>query len=79
MSEASGASPCVHVLLASYQGARYIREQLASIACQTHTNWTLTVSDDGHAAGLRVTGCSDARDFACAAALQGMSASSAGW
>jgi Glycosyl transferase family 2 len=47
MSEASGASPCVHVLLASYQGARYIREQLESIASQTHTNWTLTVSDDG--------------------------------
>lgn len=47
MSEASSASPCVHVLLATYQGARYIREQLESIANQTHTNWTLTVSDDG--------------------------------
>ncbi|WP_079365329.1 glycosyltransferase family 2 protein [Hydrogenophaga sp. H7] len=47
MSEASGAAPCVHVLLASYQGGRYIREQLESIAGQTHPNWTLTVSDDG--------------------------------
>lgn len=37
----------VHILLASYQGARFILEQLDSFANQTHTNWTLTVSDDG--------------------------------
>ena len=47
MSGPSGVLPCVHVLLASYQGARYIREQLESITRQSHTNWTLTVSDDG--------------------------------
>lgn len=47
MSGSSDALPCVHVLLASYQGARYIQEQLESIAHQTHTRWTLTISDDG--------------------------------
>lgn len=43
----AGPAPRVHVLLASYQGASYIGEQLASIAQQTHTRWSLTVSDDG--------------------------------
>lgn len=37
----------VHILLASYQGARFIQEQLDSFASQTHYRWTLTVSDDG--------------------------------
>jgi glycosyltransferase involved in cell wall biosynthesis len=47
---ASGTGPLaqrVHVLLASYQGSRYIEEQLASLAHQSHPDWTLTVSDDG--------------------------------
>lgn len=37
----------VHILLATYNGARYLDDQLQSIARQTHNNWTLTVSDDG--------------------------------
>jgi len=37
----------VHILLATYNGARFLREQLASITKQTHSNWTLTISDDG--------------------------------
>jgi glycosyltransferase involved in cell wall biosynthesis len=37
----------VHILLATYNGARFIKEQLESIARQTHAAWTLTVSDDG--------------------------------
>jgi len=37
----------VHILLATYNGARYLDEQLQSIARQTHCDWTLTVSDDG--------------------------------
>jgi len=42
------ASPVrVHVLLASYQGGAYMRAQLDSIATQTHTHWSLTISDDG--------------------------------
>lgn len=38
---------CVHILLASYQGGRYLRAQLDSIAAQTHPHWSLTISDDG--------------------------------
>lgn len=41
------ALPVVHVLLASYRGREFIAEQLDSIARQTYTRWTLTISDDG--------------------------------
>lgn len=33
--------------MGTYNGARFIAEQLDTIAAQTHTNWTLVVSDDG--------------------------------
>ena len=39
--------PTVHILLATYNGAKYLPQQLESIARQTHSHWTLTVSDDG--------------------------------
>ncbi len=39
--------PTVHILLATYNGAKYLQAQLQSIARQTHRHWTLTVSDDG--------------------------------
>lgn len=39
--------PTVHILLATYNGAKYLQAQLDSIARQTHRHWTLTVSDDG--------------------------------
>lgn len=39
--------PTVHILLATYFGAKYLQAQLDSIARQTHRQWTLTVSDDG--------------------------------
>lgn len=39
--------PTVNILLATYNGARYLTEQLQSIYRQTHSDWTLTVSDDG--------------------------------
>ncbi|WP_300708829.1 glycosyltransferase family 2 protein [Limnohabitans sp.] len=39
--------PTVHILLATYNGANYLQAQLQSIARQTHSQWTLTVSDDG--------------------------------
>lgn len=39
--------PTVHILLATYNGARFLAEQLDSLARQSHTQWTLTVSDDG--------------------------------
>lgn len=35
------------ILLASFNGARHIAEQLESFTAQTHQNWELVVSDDG--------------------------------
>ncbi len=37
----------VAILLATHDGARYIDEQLASVAAQSHRNWSLWISDDG--------------------------------
>jgi glycosyltransferase involved in cell wall biosynthesis len=37
----------VAILLATYNGTRHLAEQLDSIVAQTHTNWTIHVSDDG--------------------------------
>lgn len=39
--------PTVHILLATYQGAEHVEEQLNSIATQTHQRWKLLISDDG--------------------------------
>ena len=39
----------VAILMGTKNGARFLDEQLKSIAKQTHTNWTLVVSDDGSA------------------------------
>ena len=39
--------PAVTIVMGTYQGERFLREQLASIAAQTHRNWRLFVSDDG--------------------------------
>jgi glycosyltransferase involved in cell wall biosynthesis len=50
MSETS-ACPTVHVLLATYNGARFLDAQLQSLAEQTWKNWTLTISDDGSTDG----------------------------
>jgi glycosyltransferase involved in cell wall biosynthesis len=40
-------TPTVHILLATFNGALYLDDQLQSIARQTYSDWTLTVSDDG--------------------------------
>ena len=37
----------VAILMASYNGARFLRDQLDSIAAQDHDDWSLHVSDDG--------------------------------
>ncbi len=37
----------VTVLLATYNGAMFLPQQLASIAAQTHSDWQIVVSDDG--------------------------------
>lgn len=41
------------VLLASYEGARFLPAQLASIAAQTDPDWRLLVRDDGSRDGTR--------------------------
>jgi len=40
-------SPKVAILLCTYQGQKYLHEQLNSFVAQTHKNWELWVSDDG--------------------------------
>ena len=45
MSAVSGSG--VEILMATRNGADHIAEQLASIAGQTHPDWSLVVSDDG--------------------------------
>lgn len=37
----------VAILLATFNGARFLGEQLESIAEQTHRHWSLVISDDG--------------------------------
>lgn len=39
--------PTVAVLLCTYNGERFLREQLDSIGRQTHSDWVVAVSDDG--------------------------------
>jgi len=52
----------IAILLATYQGARYLGAQLDSLAAQEHRNWRLIASDDGSADGtLEIL-----RDFAAA-------------
>lgn len=45
--------PTITIALASYNGARFIRAQLDSIAAQSVTNWRLIVSDDGSTDGTQ--------------------------
>lgn len=50
--QAAGRSNChstpkVIILMATYNGERYLAEQLDSICAQTHKNWEIWVSDDG--------------------------------
>lgn len=42
-----GRQPLVDILLATYNGARYVQAQLDSLFAQTHANFRLLVSDDG--------------------------------
>lgn len=39
--------PLIHILMATYEGGAYLREQLDSIAAQDHMRWALWISDDG--------------------------------
>lgn len=40
------AYPPIDILLATYNGAKYVDEQVASIMMQTYGNWRLLISDD---------------------------------
>ena len=43
----SESAPSVAILMATYNGAKYLPEQLASFVAQTHPYWSLWVNDDG--------------------------------
>ncbi len=43
----------VRIQMATYNGADFLPEQLDSFLAQKHTNWSLTVSDDGSTDGTR--------------------------
>lgn len=43
----SSSTTCVAILLGTWNGARYLEQQLQSFVQQTHVNWRLYVSDDG--------------------------------
>jgi glycosyltransferase involved in cell wall biosynthesis len=43
----SDKQPKVAILMGTFNGQRFLREQLDSIRQQTHTNWELYISDDG--------------------------------
>lgn len=37
----------IEILMATYNGEKYIKEQINSIINQTYTNWRLLIRDDG--------------------------------
>lgn len=45
--------PTVAILMATYNGARYLPVQLESLTAQTYPHWKLFVSDDGSTDGTR--------------------------
>lgn len=47
MTDAPDSTLPVTIALCTYNGGRYLEEQLASFAAQDHENWVLWVSDDG--------------------------------
>lgn len=47
MVEAGSRLASVDIVMGTYNGSPYIREQIRSIADQTHTDWHLYVRDDG--------------------------------
>lgn len=44
---AQGATDQVAILLSTYNGAAFLREQLDSLIAQTHSDWVIYASDDG--------------------------------
>jgi hypothetical protein len=46
-TQATRGSPCVAILLSTFDGERYLAEQLASFTTQTYADWRLYWRDDG--------------------------------
>lgn len=44
-------SPKAEILMSTYNGAKYLHEQIESILCQTYINWKLIIRDDGSTDG----------------------------
>ena len=47
MNKYSNLTPHICILMSTYNGEKYLAEQLQSIENQTHINWRLIISDDG--------------------------------
>ena len=45
------AHPAITIVMCTYNGAKFLEEQLQSFLVQSHTDWRLYVSDDGSADG----------------------------
>lgn len=46
-------APAVDILLATWNGERYLAEQIDSILAQSYSNWRLLIRDDGSSDGTR--------------------------
>src|SRR6266581_892453 len=47
------AASCVAILLSTYNGERFLNEQLSSYTAQHHSDWLLYWRDDGSADGTK--------------------------
>lgn len=47
MSNSKNNNPHICILLCTYNGEKFLAEQLDSIESQTHRNWSVVLSDDG--------------------------------
>lgn len=46
LADVEQQKPLIDILMATYNGEQYIREQIESIQCQSFTAWRLLISDD---------------------------------
>ena len=47
MNKSLNLTPYICILMSTYNGEKYLAEQLQSIENQTYTNWRMIISDDG--------------------------------
>lgn len=47
MTKNGNNSAQVEILLATYNGEKYVAEQIDSLRAQSYENWTLSINDDG--------------------------------